>query len=186
MFHSGHWAAAFIDSLEKEGEEIKEGIDILKILGAWAKNLPGEVFGSAAAEKVEQLIREVMPKTEECAIRFLVLIIKKNKLRYLDSLIKEAEKLLDKKRGVVSASLEYAFPLDESTESRIKEGIKKRTGAAGVNMTGHLNAGLIGGYRLRIGDEIIDASVLSQLQKLQTALQSGLTTLQSGQAHGGN
>ena len=191
MFQSGHWAAALINSLEKEGGEIEDGIEFLKVLAGWVKNLPGEVSGSYAAEKMESLVREASAvavakatavaaakatansgngSPQETVIRFFVLLVKKNNTRHLDSVIAEAEKLLNKKRGIIEVSVEYASAADENMESFIKEEIKKRTGAAGVNLTGRINAGLIGGYRLRMGDEIIDASVRCQLRKLETCL----------------
>ena len=178
MFHSGRWATALINSIEKKGGEPEEGIAFLKVLSAWAKNLPGEVFGSYAAERAEMLIRGAVTKTgtagaaRETAIRFFALMVKKNKIRHLEPVLEEAEKLLDKKHGVVAVFAECAFPADETIESRIKEEIKKRTGAARVDLTVRIRGDLVGGYRLRIGDEIIDASVRSQLHNLQLALQS--------------
>ena len=176
MFHPGYWAAALMNSLEKSGGEIEEGVEILKALAWWVKNLPVEVFGNSPAEKAEMLVREVMTKAGvispagETAIRLFVLMVKKNKIRHLDLVIEEAKKLLDNKRGVIPVSIEYAFPVDEDVESRIKETIKKRTGAVRVDITGRIIPELIGGYRLRIGDEVIDASIRSQLRKLETCL----------------
>ena len=182
MFHSGHWAAALINSIERDGGDIEDGLEFFKVLASWVKKLPGEVSGSSAAQKLEKLVREGLAKSgvaspaPEAAIRFFVLMAKKNKIRHVDSVLEEAKKLLDKKRGVVAVSIEYAFPIDGSDaglaaaktadESRIKEEIKKRTAAARVDLTERFNADLIGGYRLRIGDEIMDASVRLQLRKL--------------------
>ena len=181
MFHSGRWAAALINSIEKEGGEPEDGIEFLKVLAAWVKHLPGEVFGSYAAERAETLIRGVMIKTgtaeaaRETAIRFFALMVKKNGIRHLDRVLGEAKKLLNKKHGVVSVTIESAFPADENTEARIREEIKKQTGAGRVDLARQINPDLIGGYRLRIGDEIIDSSVRSQLRELLAALQSGRT-----------
>jgi F-type H+-transporting ATPase subunit delta len=174
MFIPGQWAAAFINSLEREGAEIEDGIETLKVLSSWINSLPG-VSGSGA-EKLEALIRQGMKKTgnssraREVAVRFLVLMVKKNTIRHIDLVIDKMRKLLDKKRGVVSASVEYAMPKDAADEERIKEAIKKRTGAARVDLSGRVNPELIGGYRLRIGDEIIDASIRSQLLQMETCL----------------
>ena len=176
MYHSGHWAAALINSLEREGGQIEDGIEFLSVLASWVKKLPGEVSGTLAAHKLEILVREGMAKTgaitpaREVVIRFLALVIKKNEVHHLDSVLEDARKLLDKKRGIVAVSVEYAFPIDGSAESRIKEEIKKQTAAARVDLTAYINADLIGGYRLRIGDEVIDASVSSQLRKLSDHL----------------
>ena len=170
-----------INSLAGDGGDIDDGIEFLKLLAAWAKNLPGDVSGSYAARKTELLIREALTKAaasggsevspaRETSIRFFALMIKKNNISHLDAVIEETKRLLDKKRGIIPASVEYAFPVSEDIKSRIEAEIKKRSAAARVDLTEQLNTGLIGGFRLRIGDEIIDASVRSQLHKLEACL----------------
>ena len=180
MFHPGKWAAAYINSLEAEGASYEDGIDILGILASWVKSLPagmpGGIFGRTAAEKAEEMIREGITEINvstaacEITIRFLVLMIKKNTVRYIDEVIGETRKLYNKKTGVLSVSAEYALPPDEDLESRIKEAVKKQSGALEVEYSGRVNPDLIGGYRLRIGDELIDASIRLQLQKLKALL----------------
>jgi F-type H+-transporting ATPase subunit delta len=95
----------------------------------------------------------------------------------------EAKKILDRKNRIVRLVVEYAAAPGEDAanaksakfmdEGRIKELIKKRSGAAGVEMVIRNNQELLGGYRLRIGDEVIDASVRSQLKKLGDSLAAG-------------
>jgi len=177
MFVPGNWVAAFINSLAAQGGEAEEGFSALKALTPWVKSLPGEVFGSSAAEKLEKTIRRaaagtVISPALEVTIRFLALMVKKNTFRYIDTVIDETEKFLDRKNGVVKAVVEYVFPLPDD-ESRIKEAIAKQTGAARVDITMQVKAELIGGYRLRIGDEVIDASIRSQLRQLETCLAAG-------------
>ena len=176
MFHPGHWAAALINSIEREGGEIEDGIEFFKALASWVKRLPGGTSGSYAAKKMEKLIRAELTKKgvflspgQEAALCAFLLAVQKNAVRHIDSVTEKANALLNKKRGVIAVSVEYAVPAGED-ESRIKEEIKKRSAAARVELTEHFNAELIGGYRLRIGDEIIDASVRSQLRKLSDHL----------------
>jgi len=197
MFHPGHWAAAFINSLEREKADLEEAMELFKTLASWVKSLPGGVFGSSAAQKVENLIRkglstagEISP-AGETTVRFLSLLIKKNKSRHIDSIIAETEKLLDKKRGVITVCMESAAPMEGELESSMKESLRKLTGAARLNLVEQVNPELIGGYRLRIGDNIIDASIRLQLKKLEihlNTLQESTPlegTLQGNEAHGG-
>ena len=188
MFHCGRWAAAFVNSLEKEDGDTDEGLEFLKVLASWVKELPGDVFGSYAAEMARTLAYDAISKAgavsvaRETAIRFIELVIKKNRVRYIDDIVKMIKSILDKKHGVIEVFAEYAFPADADTEARIIEELKKQTGAVRIDLTGRIEPSLIGGYRLRIGDEIIDASVRLQLRKLLEALQSG----QVDAAGGGN
>ena len=202
MFNARRWAEAFINSLAAGGDgESKsllfaapsvplsetaipplagEGLDALRTLAAWVKSLNGAVFGSSAAERLEKLIREGMARSGdsspalEAALRFVVLMVRKNTIRHIDSVIDETKKILDKRNGLIQGSLEYAFPPAADDVSRIKELIRQQTGAARVDISEQMNAELIGGYRLRIGDEIIDASVRSQLRKFEAYLAAGV------------
>ena len=189
MFVGRAWAEAFINTLEKEGCKIEDGIEALEIFASQVSSLRGTVFGSSAAEKLEALLREGLKKAGvsspayETALRFIVLMVRKNKFRRIASVLDEAKKILDRKNRIVRFVLEYAAAPGEDAasaksakfmdEGRIKELIKKRSGAAGVEMVMRNNQQLLGGYRLRIGDELIDASVISQLKKLAASLATG-------------
>jgi len=192
MFSAISWAQAFINILEND-DSIDEGFETLKAFTPFVKSLPGPVSGKSASEKLEALIRKGMAEntppasasTFEAALRFIVLLVRKDRFRYIDLVIEKIKSLIDKRRSIIAASLECAFlpgvdkPIEEPDieESRIIDVIKKRTGAAGVELTKRLNPQLIGGYRLRIGDEVIDASIRSQLRELLTVMQNGEASL---------
>jgi len=179
MFLAGRWANAFINSIENAGGNPEEGIEDLTFLASEVKAMRGCVFGRSAAEKLEPLIRKGLSQdgpvsvSMEIALRFLLLMISKNTFRRFDSIMREIKSALNKKRGLIPISLESAFEPDDEFKSRLTEAVKKRTGAAMVELKLCLNPALIGGYRLRIGNEIIDASVRSQLGQLLTSLQHG-------------
>jgi len=188
MFVPEHWVAAFIDSLQAQGGETDEGLRALEVLAPWVASLPGAVFGSSAAEKLEKLIRAAMAAANaaaiaegteksspslEVAVRFLVLMVKKNAIRHIGTVIDELKKFLDRKNGIVKATVEYVLPPEGGEESRIKEAVRERTGASSVVLTWQLKPELIGGFRLHIGDEVIDASIRSQLRAMEACLASG-------------
>jgi F-type H+-transporting ATPase subunit delta len=189
MFAGRAWAEAFINTLESEGCKIEEGIEALEIFAPLISSLRGIAFGSSAAERMEVLLREGMKKAGvsspayETALRFIILMVRKNAFRRIGSVLVEAKKILDRKNRIVRIVVEYAAAPGEDAagaksakfmdEGRVKELIKKRSGAAGVEMVMRNNKELLGGYRLRIGDEIIDASVRSQLKKLAASLATG-------------
>ena len=183
MFSSGFWAEVFINSLERKAGGIENGIEALKALGSWFSTLAPEILTSTTVQKFETIAREEMEKgrlsfennvSTEIAFRFLILMVKRSIFRHFNSVMAEIEKILDKKHGILRADIEYAFPGGEDFELKLKDAIKTRTGAARVEVTGRINPDLVGGYRLHIGDELIDASVVSQLQYLETCLVAGL------------
>jgi F-type H+-transporting ATPase subunit delta len=170
MFSSQRWAAAFINSL---GSEACEGLEALKSLAGLIKRIPGALFGSSSAEKLEALVlcSAVSPSPAlRIAARFTALLVKKNQIRFLGRLIGEIETLLDRQKGILHISVESALPLEDEAEWHICEGIKKRTGAREIRLEKRINPELIGGFRLRLGDEIIDVSVRHQLRQMTACL----------------
>jgi F-type H+-transporting ATPase subunit delta len=154
MFNCKSWAAAFVNSVDKRGGDTEEALNTLSALAAHSASIKGDALSSS----------------KETAVRFFLLMIKKKRIRHVDSVISEIKNILNKKRGIVTAWAEYAFQPNKEFESLLCEAIKKRTKASSVQLTGLVNPELIGGYRLRIGDEIIDASIRGQMRKIETCL----------------
>ena len=184
MYAPRTWAHAFINTLYKEGIDTDSGIDTLVNLVSQVKALPGIVSGRTAAEKLENIIRNGMAKTDitrnlELAVRFLILMVIKNMFRHVSLIIKEIKHIRNNRNGIIELVLEYASSSNELTpveETGIIKAIKKRSGAAEVVLNSRQNPDLIGGYRIRFGDEVIDASVRFQLKNLLTCLKSGQIT----------
>jgi len=76
----------------------------------------------------------------------------------------EAERTLD----VVLTS---AAPVSDSQQKGIADSLSKRFGRT-VRLSVQLDASLIGGARLQVGDRVIDGSVRTGLDKLATALRA--------------
>jgi F-type H+-transporting ATPase subunit delta len=177
MFVPRHWAAAFINAM---GDQAGEGFTVLGVLSAWIKELPGAVFGSHAARRLERLIAAGAEKTGageteilgKCS-RFVCLLVKRNFFKHIDPVLGEIEKILNEQRGILPVVAESALPLDGELEALITGEIKKRKGAAELRLEKRINPDLIGGFRLRIGDELIDASLRSQLQWMAAELTGG-------------
>jgi F-type H+-transporting ATPase subunit delta len=189
MFNPQRWAAAFVNSL---GGDADSGFALLTVLSAWVKELPGAVFGSADAKGVEKLIAEGAAKTgvpaglaERCA-RFTGLLVKKDLFKHIDPILREIEKMLNERKKVLPVTVESALPLDGELEAFISGEIKKRKNAGEVKLEKRINAGLIGGFRLRIGDELIDASLSGQLRLMADELAAGPAAGMAAASDGGN
>jgi len=187
MFFAEHWAAAFVDSAVMRNTNVGGCIEALEVLASHVKKIPGPVFGSAAAFQLERLLHQAAGSVSgieniELGIRLTVLLVRKNLFHHMDAVIDAAKKIEAKRNGIVNATMEYASPPGINTtdsdalqteELRIKDAIRKRTGALSVEIDVKINPELIGGFRLRIGDEVIDSSVRSQIKQLQACLSGG-------------
>ncbi|MFO1299675.1 MAG: F0F1 ATP synthase subunit delta [Burkholderiaceae bacterium] len=89
------------------------------------------------------------------------------------SVLPEISALFDELRngheGVLDAQIASAYPLDERQVADIVATLKQKYGKQ-VKATVHVDADLIGGVSIRIGDEVIDASVRGKLAQMAGAL----------------
>jgi F-type H+-transporting ATPase subunit delta len=177
MFFAGSWASAFVDA---SGSSAQEGLEMLKALIPAMGRVSGIVSGTAASHEAVRLLRAALVKVgfgpedrgAEFALRTVGLLIKKDRLKYGKLLIREIEKVLDQREGIVTAVVETAFPLDTEFQRTLEGLLKQQTGARGVRLTITVVPELLGGCRLRMGDSSLDVSLRGQLQKMAADLQA--------------
>jgi hypothetical protein len=170
---------AFVNALDKmpgsSPETVDQGAAAFRILAGEFGKIPGAVYGSAAAAQVERMTRVAVGKADggpdsspalETASHFLFLLIKKNLFKYRVPLIAEIEKLLNRKKGIVTVTVETVFPPDAEFLETLKQKLKQKTGARELVINTRIVPELLGGARLRMGNEILDASLVTRLQKM--------------------
>jgi F-type H+-transporting ATPase subunit delta len=99
----------------------------------------------------------------------LRVLIENDRLSALPEIAALYEELKNEREGVVEAVITTAFPLDKRQLAGLVEEIEsrfKRKVQAQVNV----DAGLIGGVRMQVGDEVIDGSVRGRLTAMAAAL----------------
>jgi F-type H+-transporting ATPase subunit delta len=146
--------------------------------------------GTAAAGQLETMLRAALKEaapnrrsagtgkdssggeadTEEITIRFLLLLVKRGLFNHIDRIIEKIEVELDELRGFLRVSLESPFPPDEGFRKDLERKLAEKTGAKGVTLAVEIVPDLLGGYRLWIGSEVIDASLRALLKKMETDL----------------
>ena len=70
----------------------------------------------------------------------------------------------------LDAEIMTAYPLSEAVKTALVKALEKRTKAR-ITLHSHIVPALIGGIQIRIGDEVIDNSVLGKVQRLAHYLQ---------------
>ncbi|MDR2632071.1 MAG: F0F1 ATP synthase subunit delta [Treponema sp.] len=180
MFNGERWAAGFIGSCDVHAQA---GLEALKALVSVLAQIPGALRGTAAARELEGMIRKAINPLSsepglEYAVRILLLLVKKGYYIHAPALISAIEGLLDQQQGILRVTVESAFPVEGSFQNDLKAAVagRPRTGAnktavKEIQVRVQLVPELLGGYRLRIGSEVVDVSLRTQLQRLARALQ---------------
>ncbi len=65
-----------------------------------------------------------------------------------------------------------AVPLSESQQETIKEKVIAMTGAHQVELSAKIDSDIIGGVIIKVGSQVIDASLRGQLRRLSLRLNS--------------
>jgi F-type H+-transporting ATPase subunit delta len=105
---------------------------------------------------------KVSPVTEA----FFKIMVNKSRSEILYATAQEFVSLYNLKKNIVNATVVSAAPLSEANKQQIIDEVKSLTSGE-VVLHDTVNAGLIGGFVLTVGDRQIDTSVATSLQKLK-------------------
>ncbi len=145
----------------------------LQLLGAAVQD---EAFSAYLSRPeltpVEQvsLFAKVLGEQQTPAVsNFLTMLADNGRLVMLPEIAEEFEQLKSQNNNTVDVVIESAFPLDAVQEQKIVHALEKRLNSA-VKVTVEVNKALIAGVVIRAGDQVIDDSALSKLEKMRTRL----------------
>ena len=120
-------------------------------------------------EKKEAIVRSVFSGANELTVSFLALLAKKGRAGLIADMAEAFVSLVREERGVVLAEVVTAVPLDEARRAEINALIGK-VHEGGVELSETVDPPLIGGFKLRGGDRMIDASVFQSLRTMHRNL----------------
>ncbi len=103
------------------------------------------------------------------AVNLLALLVARDRLRLAPQIHQEYQKLLNAHRGIASAEVVTAVPLEAAEEKAITRRLEAITGAK-VALTTRVDPSVLGGVVARIGDRLLDGSISGKLKALRKSL----------------
>ena len=103
------------------------------------------------------------------AKNFLRTVIENGRLNTLPEIATQFNAPKNAQRGSSDAVVYSAFPIDGAALADVTASLEKRFGRK-LNVTVSLQADLIGGIRVVVGDEVLDTSVKARLEQMKVAL----------------
>jgi F-type H+-transporting ATPase subunit delta len=101
--------------------------------------------------------------------QFLGLLAQKRRLFALPAIIEAYLAMLGQHKGEVSAELVSAVALTDEQLAAVKEQLSKAVGQS-VTLATAVDPHLLGGLVVRVGSRMIDASLRTKLQRLETVM----------------
>jgi F-type H+-transporting ATPase subunit delta len=101
---------------------------------------------------------------------FLGVLAKNGRLGELKAIIRMVRRLSAEHRGETTAEVTSAHPLNDKQVADLKAQLKKRAGGADVTIDAKVDPNILGGIVVRLGSQMIDASIRTKLYSLAQAM----------------
>ena len=120
------------------------------------------VLGTVVGENINPFIRN-----------FLMLLVDRRRILLIEEICQQYLALLRELNQTILAEVISAVELTEAQQQAVREKVIAMTNAARVELDTKLDPDLIGGVIIKVGSQIVDASLRGQLRRLSLRLNSG-------------
>ena len=153
--------------------DLKQAAQQLDTLAAVAANAQLRQFADAPTARAEQVF-DVMTAVanvplNDASKNLLRTVIDNGRLSVLPEIAAQFHVLANAQSGVSDALIHSAFPIDPAQLGGVVASLEKRFGRK-LNASVQIQPDLIGGIRVVVGDEVLDASVKARLEQMKVAL----------------
>jgi F-type H+-transporting ATPase subunit delta len=170
------YADAFLQLAAASGETEQVITQARELLSVW----------QASPELRESMISPVLePEAKKKALvslfgkdisptflNLLKLLADRRRIGVLDSVLERMLELYRDQNGISLATITAASPLSDAQQAQLAEKVKAVAGTDKVEIVTAVDPSLIGGFVLRVGSKVIDASLQGQVRRLGLALAS--------------
>lgn len=125
-------------------------------------------------ENKKNLLKQLLGEGVNPYLRnFILLLVDRRRISFLEPILKQYVNLLRELNQTVLAEVTSAVPLTEAQLQAVKEKVLSITKAREVEIETKIDTDLIGGVVIKVGSQVIDASLRGQLRRLSLRLTSG-------------
>jgi F-type H+-transporting ATPase subunit delta len=168
------YAKAFFLKAEEDGFVDQANKDIQLIQKSLLENpdiyktIQHPVIPISKKQKIIQKIFE--SHVHDTTLKFLMLILENKREKFFKDICRNFIDIYNENKGIKTVELTTTVKLAEKEKTAIKNLIKEAFNATKVTFTEKIDKSLIGGFLIKIEDQLIDASVKRQLDKIKYEL----------------
>lgn len=156
------------DLTDRIGDDVRSLLDLIEN----SEDLRDFIGNPIVKEPVkkEVLRRIAGENTHPYLVNFLMLLVDKRRVIYLEKVCQQYLKLLRKLKNAVLAEVSSTTELSEGQRQAVIERVKALTGASEVELKTKIDPELIGGVVIKVGSQVFDASLRGQLRRIGYSL----------------
>ena len=168
------YAEALVNLAKKEEGITKITNDLLNIstLLSNSKSLKQFMDNPVISKKSKKTVLEELlaKQVNNVVLNFLYLLVDKNRMSLFNKILTNYIQLANNLDCTTVVYLKTAKNLTSEQYQQLKNKIQQMTDAKIVKINTEINRDLIGGFVLQIGSKVIDTSLLGQLKKMASHL----------------
>jgi len=102
-------------------------------------------------------------------LNLIFLLMTKGKLKILNDISRQYDRLMDAHSGIAHADVVTAVPLGDEDKKRLSHRFAEMVGKK-IIIDNRTDSTIVGGFTARIGDTLIDGSIHNMLESLKRRL----------------
>jgi F-type H+-transporting ATPase subunit delta len=171
---AGRYASALFDLArdERQIDTVSASLQTLKAALADSADLravtSSPLIGREAAGKAVAATAAVL-HLDPVTSNFVGVVARNGRLRQLPEIVRLFERLAAEHRGESTAEVTTARPLDDDQVAALRASLGERAGNS-VRIDARVDPSILGGIVVRLGSQMIDASIRTKLNTLATAM----------------
>lgn len=122
------------------------------------------------SEDKKAVMKQVMGDANPYLINFIMLLVDKRRIVFLEAIVEQYLTLLRKLNQIVLAEVISAQELSDEQKGKIVEKVRGIVEARDVELKTSVDPNLIGGVIIKVGSKVIDASLRGQLRRISVSL----------------
>jgi F-type H+-transporting ATPase subunit delta len=166
---AARYARALIIATGKRGETARALEDMRGMASVLGTGTPIRAVllspGVTLANKRQALASTFKGRVLPIVAVFVDLLVRKRRLGEFSGIVREFEALVEKREGIQRAELTSAVPMQDAETRRLHQALERYTKKK-IRLTASVDAGLLGGAMVRIGDRLIDRTVRTLLERI--------------------
>ena len=167
------WAQSLLDLANEQGQTESVANDVQQLEQLIEQNRDFADFlsspGISNEERANALSRIFSGRVSVLQERFLQLMSERGRLSLLPEVLEAFEHLLDEQLGKIEVDVTVAARLSDSELEAVRSRVSQALGRDAV-IHQYVDPDIIGGIVLRVGDQVVDASIRRQLEAMRRRL----------------
>ena len=125
-----------------------------------------------STEEKQSALERVLDDADPVFVNFLELLIENHRMPVIFRIRAQYERMWEEENRTLPVEITSAVELDKATTDSVGQAIGERTGRK-VMLATRVDADILGGIVVRVGNSILDASIRNRLEQLRKQVARG-------------